>query len=442
MKATIRGAAFAAWVVLVGACGSGPPSGDASTSKPQAETEVSATTAPTGPSTSGQDEGADTDTDAGPDTDVGAAPDVDEDRWAGGVPGGVEVELLDPARFSVDEWFVVDDDGRRAAGWRGTDELCEVDLAAEGSAPPRCAEIPSEIVDALQMRRFLALRWPSDAPLALTFSGGQTGATGAEAFTFPTYVVDFVAGTVIGVATGEQEIVLGVDTDRTVTLHDFGGTPSEPGVVREVGLDGVERRVFGAVVLAAPPVRQGGDASLFVVGDTEGGSTEAGRSVARIGDDGISAVAATEASTAIHDASDSGNWALVVDRHRLNLLEPAPLTVVDPVAGTTVALPLPAGDSVGFPVGWFADDDRLVVGWWSELPSGRWSLGVVEIDADGRAVGDWHELAAWSVAERDQRPDACSPPGAAGFVGSSGDVAVMELTQGGATTLCRVRLRP
>jgi hypothetical protein len=213
-------------------------------------------------------------------------------------------------------------------------------------------------------------------------------------------------------------------------------------VVRDVGLDGVERRVLGELVLGSYPVRQGGDGSLFVVGATEGGSTEAGRSVARISGDGISVVAATEDSTAIHDASESGQWALVVDRRRLNQLEPAPLAIVDPVAGTTVELPLPTVDSLGFPTGWFADDDRLVFGWWSELPSGRWALGVLEIDADGRAVGDWHELAAWSSAERDQRPDACSPPGAVGFVGSSGDVAVMELTHTGTTTLCRLRLRP
>jgi hypothetical protein len=66
---------------------------------------------------------------------------------------------------------------------------------------------------------------------------------------------------------------------------------------------------------------------------------------------------------------------------------------------------------------------------------------VLEIDAEGRAVGDWHELAAWSSAEFDERPDACSPPAAADFVGSSGDVALMELTRGEATTLCRLRLR-
>lgn len=55
----------------------------------------------------------------------------------------------------------------------------------------------------------------------------------------------------------------------------------------------------------------------------------------------------------------------------LNQPEPAPLSIVDPVAGTTVELPLPSEDSTGFPTGWFADDDRLVFGWWTELPSGR-----------------------------------------------------------------------
>jgi hypothetical protein len=436
MRATIVGA-VAGLLLLMSACGSSPPPGDAA----DPVTPRAATTAPA-PETTSPD---DTTTPAPPSAEADAgsvpAPDPDARRWVEGVPGGVDIELLDPARFSVDEWFVVDDDGRRAAGRRGADELCAVDLESDGSAPARCVEVPPHIVDAIDTGRYVAVRWPSEAPLAMTLTGSRDGATGAEAFTLSTSVVDFVAGTVTPVAGTDQGVVLGVSAEQTVTLRG-DGLPSEPVAVREVGLDGVERRMLGALVLGVSSGRQGGDGSLFVVGSLAGDAVEAGRSVARISGDGISAVAATEASTAIHDASDSGQWALVVDRRRLNQLEPAPLVIVDPVAGTTVELPLPTVDSLGFPNGWFADDDRLVVGWWSELPSGRWALGVLEIDADGRPLGDWHELGAWSRAESDRRPDACSPPGGAAFVGASGDVAVMELTRDGATTLCRVRLGP
>jgi hypothetical protein len=220
MRATIVGVA-AALLVLVSACGSTAPSEGAATTpttEGTSEEPASATTAP-----------GDTPAPVPPPTDADADPGADDDRWVGGVPGGVDIELLDPARFSVDEWFVVDDDGRRAAGRRGADELCEVDLASDGSTPPRCVAVTPDIVDALQVRQFLALRWPSAAPLALTISGGRAGATGAEAFTLATYVMDFVAGTVIRVATGEQEIVLGVDTDRTVTLA------SARSLVRRIG---------------------------------------------------------------------------------------------------------------------------------------------------------------------------------------------------------------